>query len=138
MTAVFADTFYWIALTDPADNAHAMALELTSEFERTAVVTTDEVLLEYLTFFATAHEWLRRTVNGGASQLSVRGMQMRHQSASQLSKCGRSPLSIRAARDARSLLRNAAQLTVADDRWRVFTAELRRAPRVQESAQQFR
>ena len=63
MTALFADTFYWIALLDSADNAHRHALELTSGFggrERIALVTTDEVLAEYLTFFATAHERIRR------------------------------------------------------------------------------
>ena len=60
MSAVFADTFYWIALADSADNAHRRALELTSEFANQSIVTTDEVLVEYLTFFATAHERMRR------------------------------------------------------------------------------
>jgi predicted nucleic acid-binding protein len=62
MTALFADTFYWIALADPADSAHRRALELTSEWRDVPIVTTDEVLAEYLTFFATADEWMRRKV----------------------------------------------------------------------------
>jgi len=31
MTALFADTFYWIALADFADGAHERALALTTE-----------------------------------------------------------------------------------------------------------
>ena len=60
MTAVFADTFYWIALADSTDNSHRRALELTAKLTDVAIVTTDEVLVEYLTFFATAHERMRR------------------------------------------------------------------------------
>ena len=45
MKAVFADTFYWIALTSPADADHHRAHEITGD-----LVTTDEVLAEYLTF----------------------------------------------------------------------------------------
>src|SRR3954465_10119378 len=56
MTALFADTFYWIALADSADSAHRRALELTSKLVEAPIVTTDEVLAEYLTFFATAYE----------------------------------------------------------------------------------
>ena len=54
MTALFADTFYWIALADFSDSAHRRALALTSERTDSRLVTTDEVLTEYLTYFATA------------------------------------------------------------------------------------
>ena len=57
MTALFADTFYWIALADADDSAHRRALQITSAVP---TVTTDEVVAEYLTFFATAHENMRR------------------------------------------------------------------------------
>jgi uncharacterized protein len=60
MTALFADTFYWIALADAEDTAHRRALALTSTMRGVPIVTTDEVLAEYLTFFATAHENMRR------------------------------------------------------------------------------
>ena len=60
MTALFADTFYWIALADSTDSAHRLALSLTAERATSQIVTTDEVLTEYLTFFATAPEALRR------------------------------------------------------------------------------
>jgi predicted nucleic acid-binding protein len=60
MTALFADTFYWVALADFTDSAHKRALALTAERRDAPIVTTDEVLAEYLTFFATATERIRR------------------------------------------------------------------------------
>jgi predicted nucleic acid-binding protein len=60
MTALFADTFYWIALADSSDSAHRRALALSNERVDDPIVTTDEVLAEYLTFFAAAPEQLRR------------------------------------------------------------------------------
>jgi hypothetical protein len=46
MKALFADTFYWIALTDPNDTAHQDALAMTVERAATPLITTDEVLSE--------------------------------------------------------------------------------------------
>jgi predicted nucleic acid-binding protein len=46
MRAIFADTFYWIALVDSADSSHQRALDLTDEFAGGSVITTDEVLVE--------------------------------------------------------------------------------------------
>lgn len=60
MTALFADTFYWIALADSNDSSHRRALALTAERATSGIVTTDEVLTEYLTFFAAAPESTRR------------------------------------------------------------------------------
>ena len=60
MTALFADTFYWVALADFADGAYERALSITAERAASRIVTTDEVLTEYLTFFSTAPESLRR------------------------------------------------------------------------------
>jgi predicted nucleic acid-binding protein len=62
MTTLFADTFYWVALADFADSAHHRALTLTAELAASRIVTTDEVLTEYLTFFSTSPEPLRREV----------------------------------------------------------------------------
>jgi uncharacterized protein len=69
MTALFADTFYWIALADSADSAHRRALELTSKLVEAPIVTTDEVLAEYLTFFATTHEQMRRKALANAQRI---------------------------------------------------------------------
>ncbi len=55
MTAVFADTFYWIALTNPTDAAHERAREFTND-----IVTAEEVLIEYLNYFCTGPAHLRR------------------------------------------------------------------------------
>jgi uncharacterized protein len=60
MTVLFADIFYWIALADFADGTHRQALAITAERASSRIVTTDEVLTEYLTFFSTAPEPLRR------------------------------------------------------------------------------
>jgi uncharacterized protein len=52
MTEVFADTFYWVAFTNIRDTAH----ERAKAFMRTApprlILTTEEVLTEYLNYFA--------------------------------------------------------------------------------------
>jgi uncharacterized protein len=52
--------FYGLLWPDSADSAHRRALAFAIQWEGFPVVTTDEVLAEYLTFFATAHERLRR------------------------------------------------------------------------------
>jgi hypothetical protein len=46
VTALFADTFYWIAVSDVTDSAHRLALELTSRVRDVPIVTTDEVLTD--------------------------------------------------------------------------------------------
>jgi predicted nucleic acid-binding protein len=60
MTTLFADTFYWVALADFTDSAHQRALNLTAARALSFIVTTDEVLAEYLTFFSAAPEPVRR------------------------------------------------------------------------------
>jgi hypothetical protein len=60
MTALFADTFYWVAVVDFNDSAHGRALALASDRADSPIVTTDEVLADYLTFLAAAPERMRR------------------------------------------------------------------------------
>jgi len=69
MTALFADTFYWIALADFTDSAHQRALTLAADRATSQIVTTDEVLTEYLNFFATAPEPFRRRAAHGVERL---------------------------------------------------------------------
>jgi hypothetical protein len=57
LKAVFADTFYWIALTVPAEAEYQRANQFTG-----SIVTTDEVLSEYLTFFSGSPDYLRQEV----------------------------------------------------------------------------
>ena len=64
MRVVFADTFYWAALTSTEDPAHKRAMEISRTLSPDKIVTTDEVLCEYLAFFAGA----RPTVRGQAGK----------------------------------------------------------------------
>jgi predicted nucleic acid-binding protein len=50
--AVFADRFYWVALTNSADPHYRDAVAREDELFHVAIFTTDEVLSEFLTFFA--------------------------------------------------------------------------------------
>lgn len=50
---VFADTFYWIALAQRDDAAHEAAHSWRDQYRSDmSLVTTDEVLVEYLTYFS--------------------------------------------------------------------------------------
>lgn len=52
MIRFFADAFYWIALINPRDAEHARVSSFARTFPEIAIVTTDEVLTEVLTFFS--------------------------------------------------------------------------------------
>jgi predicted nucleic acid-binding protein len=52
MRTVFADTFYWVALADPRDQSHAEAKALSESLGESTLVTTEEVLSEFLNFFS--------------------------------------------------------------------------------------
>jgi len=69
MTALFADTFYWVAPADFADSAHKRALAITAERALSRIVTTDEVLTEYLTFFSAAPEPVRHEAADSVASL---------------------------------------------------------------------
>ena len=58
MSAVFADTFYWIALINPGDRFAQEVQRFDDLLSGGSVYTTEEVLVEVLTFFA-ADTWLR-------------------------------------------------------------------------------
>jgi predicted nucleic acid-binding protein len=62
MMAVFADAFHWIALADFSDSFLERALALTAVHAQQPLVTTDEVLTEYLNYFGEQPEALRRHV----------------------------------------------------------------------------
>ena len=49
---VFADTFYWLALARPRDSWHAAARRWAAANASTSLVTTDEVLTEFLNALA--------------------------------------------------------------------------------------
>lgn len=62
MLEIFADTFYWIALANPADAAHQAARTFDLNNSESILVTTDEVLSEFLNYFAEAGERRRLIV----------------------------------------------------------------------------
>jgi uncharacterized protein len=53
-STVFADTFYWLALARPRDSWHAAARRWAVANASTSLVTTDEVLTEFLNALAGA------------------------------------------------------------------------------------
>jgi len=62
MREIFADTFYWIALANPADSSHRMALAFSQTSDDAVLITTDEVLSEFLNYFSAAGERKRHVV----------------------------------------------------------------------------
>ena len=48
----FADTFWWIALGNPKDTWHARAIAWEAAHAHSRFVTTEEILSEFLTWFA--------------------------------------------------------------------------------------
>src|SRR5437660_1699863 len=52
-TTVFADTFYWLALARPRDTWHLATSRWTQANASTRIVTTDEVLTEFLNALAS-------------------------------------------------------------------------------------
>jgi predicted nucleic acid-binding protein len=66
---IFADTFYWAALTSTEDTAHQRAIDLSRSLAPDKIVTTDEVLCEYLAFFAGARSSVRERAGKSAADL---------------------------------------------------------------------
>lgn len=62
MRRLFADTFYWIALLNPRDQAHARAVALIKTRQPAQTITTDEALTEFLNYFAERGDFQRRAV----------------------------------------------------------------------------
>ncbi len=62
MSRVFADTFYWIALTNPGDSHFQDVQRFDDLLSQGGVYTTEEVLAEVLTFFAADSRLRSRAV----------------------------------------------------------------------------
>ena len=69
MKVVFADTFYWAALTSTDDAAHQRAMDLSRDLTPDKIITTDEVLCEYLAFFAGARASVRAQAGANVAEL---------------------------------------------------------------------
>jgi predicted nucleic acid-binding protein len=53
MRRVFADAFYWIALINPGDDWHLAARQIGLSLHTVTLITTEEVLIETLNFYAS-------------------------------------------------------------------------------------
>jgi predicted nucleic acid-binding protein len=60
MTTVFADTLYWVAIVKPGDPWQESAKCARSSLGSVRLLTTDEVLIEFLTALRKGGENLRR------------------------------------------------------------------------------
>ena len=60
MKLIFADTFYWIALINPRDNWHTIALNYARKYTDDYLITTDGIVDETLNYFATKGAIMRR------------------------------------------------------------------------------
>ena len=60
MKTVFADALYWIAVVKPGDPWKQAATTARDRLGAARIVTTDEVLTEFLTALSGAGEILRR------------------------------------------------------------------------------
>jgi predicted nucleic acid-binding protein len=59
MGAVFADTCYWIALLNPKDQTHDIAVHVSKGLTADRIVTTEEVLTELLNYFGGRGPYFR-------------------------------------------------------------------------------
>lgn len=61
MRVVFADTLYWYGFANSRDQWHTPVLRARSQLDTIQLVTTDEVLVEFLTAMSCGGVQLRRT-----------------------------------------------------------------------------
>ena len=77
MTSLFADTGYWVALTDPEDDLHLKAITISRTLGNVALVTHELILVEVLNHFAgygafyrrKAYENVQRTLSHPGTQV---------------------------------------------------------------------
>jgi predicted nucleic acid-binding protein len=60
MKQVFADTLYWVASITPGDPWYAPTLRAVAALESVHLVTTEEVLVEFLSAYAGRGAYLRQ------------------------------------------------------------------------------
>jgi hypothetical protein len=64
VSEIFEDSFYWIALANRADMWHQTATNFSQANTEAMLITTDEVLSEFLNYFSAAGERMRTVVAG--------------------------------------------------------------------------
>jgi uncharacterized protein len=68
MRRVYADTVYWIALANPLDQWHALAVRASHTLRGTTIITSEEILTEFLAHFSGQG----RTIRDGAARYAGR------------------------------------------------------------------
>jgi len=58
--AVFVDTLYWVAIVNPRDQWYESAKKARKKLGNVRLVTTDEVLVEFLTTYCRLGEQIRQ------------------------------------------------------------------------------
>jgi uncharacterized protein len=69
MSAVFADTSFWIALTNENDAAHQKAQSFRVSLASLKIITSASVLTEYLNYFAGWGRYFRDEASANVSAL---------------------------------------------------------------------
>ena len=69
MKKVFADTSYWIAITNPKDELHSLVQIINKSIKDSSILTTDEVLVEFLAYFSSKYSG---TMRKAASEITRR------------------------------------------------------------------
>lgn len=69
MSAVFADTFYWVALTKLQDSEHGRAKQFSRSVRPAAIITTEYILTEYLNYFAAWGRYVRLKAAGNVEAI---------------------------------------------------------------------
>jgi predicted nucleic acid-binding protein len=59
MRRIFADAVYWVAITHRKDQWHARAVQVSQQLGAVTLVTTDEVLTEFLNHFGAYGDQMR-------------------------------------------------------------------------------
>ena len=68
MSQVYADTVYWIALANPLDQWHTLAVQAGRTLRGTTIITSEEILDEFLAHFSSQG----RTMREGAARYAGR------------------------------------------------------------------
>ena len=61
MRSLFADTCYWIALLNPKDQTHDIAVRVSKGLTQCRMVTAEEILTEFLNYFGARGPTFRST-----------------------------------------------------------------------------
>lgn len=69
MKTIFADSQYWIAIINPKDQWSAVALSVSRALSPMRLLTTDEVLIETLNYFAEQGAHLRRAAASNVREI---------------------------------------------------------------------